>query len=132
MGLHNTDIQLCHKQVNIDASPVYPVLNIAQAIQILCYEIYQASCNSEDKNTLNEFPINQDLEYFYQAFEKVLNQSGFLDKDHSSQAMVSYRALFRRARPNKKELKQHLFFVVFHLNNKHLQKVLVLKPKKKN
>ena len=105
MGLHNSDIQQCHMQVNINASADYPVLNIAQAIQILCYEIFQSSSSIPRDTDKEIFPVNQELEYFYQQWESTLQESGFLQDSSSNQAMTIFRALFRRARPNKKELK---------------------------
>lgn len=106
MGLHNSDIQQCHMQVNIDANPVYPVLNIAQAIQILCYEIYQASVNNDQfDNTNDTYPLNKELESFYQHLEETLLNSQFIDGTQPGKAMENFRALYRRARPTSKELK---------------------------
>ena len=110
MGLHNTDIQQCHMQVNIDANPVYPVINIAQAIHILCYEIYQASINqikvdTHHDNNDNDYPLNKELESFYKHLEDTLTNSQFIDNSQPGKAMENFRALFRRARPTSKELK---------------------------
>lgn len=104
MGLHNSDIQQCHMQVNIDANPTYPVLNIAQAIQILCYEIYQAGGVGGVEKNEQDYPLHKELELFYQHLEETLNHSGFINQAHPGQAMEHLRALFRRSRPTKKEL----------------------------
>ena len=107
MGLHNDDIQQCHMQVNIDSHPAYPVLNISQALQIICYEIYQAELASQqqgDYQNNEQFPLHKELEGFYGHLENVLNKVDFLDPKRPGQAMQNFRALFRRARPNKKEL----------------------------
>ncbi len=106
MGLHNDDIQQCHMQVNIDSHPDYPVLNISQAIQIICYEIYQADLhhNPASFDETESFPLQNELEGFYIHLEKVLNAVDFLDPKRPGQAMQNLRALFRRARPNKKEM----------------------------
>ena len=103
MGLHNEDIQKCHKQLNIDASPIYPVLNISQAIQIVCYEIFKAGQQQFEVKT-ESYPLNNELERFYQHLEDSLKQSGFIKPSHPGQAMAHLRAMFRRARPNVKEL----------------------------
>lgn len=104
MGLHNTDIQQCHMQVNIDANPEYPVLNISQAIQILCYEIFQASGAGNIEHDESEYPLHRELELFYEHLEATLNDSGFINPAHPGQAMEHFRALYRKARPTKKEL----------------------------
>ena len=103
MGLHNEDIQKCHKQLNIDAADIYPVLNISQAIQIVCYEVFKAS-KVEFNQTEEEYPQNKELELFYQHLEESLTQSGFIKPSHPGQALSHLRALYRRARPTSKEL----------------------------
>jgi len=106
MGLHNSDIQQCHMQVNIDAHPEYPVLNIAQAIQILCYEIYQANIiETATEHKDDDYPLNKELESFYQHLEKTITESEFITPTQPGKAMENFRALFRRARPTSKELK---------------------------
>lgn len=114
MGLLNDDIQQCHLQVNIEANPDYPVLNIAQAIQILCYEIYQASiadaltgalADTLTNDSVEEYPLNKELESFYKHFEQTLKNSDFFDDNRPGMAMDNFRAMFRRARPTAKELK---------------------------
>ena len=38
-GLSNAELDLCHALVSIPANPDYPSLNLAQAVQILAYEL---------------------------------------------------------------------------------------------
>ncbi|MDH7453252.1 RNA methyltransferase [Luteimonas composti] len=38
-GLDNHELQLCHAAVHIPADPVYSSLNLAAAVQVLCYEL---------------------------------------------------------------------------------------------
>lgn len=95
-------------QVNIDSHPDYPVLNISQALQIICYEIYQAELATGTEKTIYEedeqFPLHNELEGFYGHLESILNSVNFLDPKRPGQAMQNFRALFRRARPTKKEM----------------------------
>ncbi|MHA7880829.1 MAG: RNA methyltransferase [Saccharospirillum sp.] len=107
MGLHNDDIQQCHAQVNIDANPEYPVLNLSQAVQLVCYEIFKAS-RADQRAPSSEseaYPLQRDLEHFYQHLDEALHDIGFLKPAHSGQTLDHLRALFRRARPTSKELK---------------------------
>ncbi|WP_407275649.1 RNA methyltransferase [Halothiobacillus sp. DCM-1] len=39
-GLSNEDLSWCHAIIEIPANPAYPVLNLAQAVQILSYELW--------------------------------------------------------------------------------------------
>jgi tRNA (cytidine32/uridine32-2'-O)-methyltransferase len=107
MGLHNDEIQQCHFQVNIPANPEYPVLNIASAIQILCYEMYR-SLDRQDATHVDgvgdDYPLVDDLNQFYTHLESTLNHVGFLKPQHQGQTMPRFQRLFRRARLEKKEL----------------------------
>lgn len=38
-GLSNDEMDLCHWQIRIDANPEYSSLNLASAVQIICYEM---------------------------------------------------------------------------------------------
>ncbi len=105
MGLFNEEIQQCHFQVNIDANPEYPVLNISQAVQLICYEIFKASNNQDIKYEIEEtYPLQSELQMFLQHLEKTAEQTGFLNKQHPGQTLEHLNALFRRARLTKKEL----------------------------
>jgi tRNA (cytidine32/uridine32-2'-O)-methyltransferase len=105
MGLHNDDLKLCHKHVIIDANPEYPVLNISQAVQILCYEIFKATKNTVAESDEAPYPANREIEHFFSFIESTLKQTGFINKAHPHQAMNHLRAFMRRARPTKGELK---------------------------
>lgn len=118
MGLHNDDIQRCQAQVNIDANPVYPVLNLSQAVQLLCYEVFKAasaqppsaadeepSAHEEPSADEEPYPLHADLDRFYDHLNQTLDDIGFLNPAHPGQALEHLRALFRRARPTAKELR---------------------------
>ena len=107
MGLHNDEIQQCHFQVNIPANPEYPVLNIASAIQILCYEMFR-SLERQNAPVVtdadDDYPLVDDLNQFYAHLESSLTHVGFLKPQHQGQTMPRFQRLFRRARLEKKEL----------------------------
>ncbi|WP_108124598.1 RNA methyltransferase [Saccharospirillum mangrovi] len=105
MGLHNDDIQRCHAQVNIDANPEYPVLNLSQAVQLLCYEVFKAARAERPTPVEEAYPLHADLERFYDHLGQALDDIGFLNPAHPGQALEHLRALFRRARPTAKELR---------------------------
>ncbi len=42
-GLTNEELQKCHFHVCIPANPEYSSLNLAMAVQILCYEVREAA-----------------------------------------------------------------------------------------
>ena len=40
-GLTNEELQKCHTHLVIPANPAYSSLNLAMAVQVVCYEIYR-------------------------------------------------------------------------------------------
>ncbi|MRI34855.1 tRNA (cytosine(32)/uridine(32)-2'-O)-methyltransferase TrmJ [Endozoicomonas sp. OPT23] len=108
MGLTNQELEKCHYHVSIDANPEYPVLNVASAIQILCYEIRKSSLRTDSKavneDEEQEYPLTRELEYFYEHLEETLNDIDFIIKTHPGLVMTRLRKLFNKARPDTKEL----------------------------
>lgn len=106
MGLHNDDIQQCHAQLNIDANPDYPVLNLSQAVQLVCYEVFKASQRQQQlPHVEEEYPLNEDLNRFYDHLAQTLDDIGFINTKAPGQALDHLKALYRRARPTAKELR---------------------------
>ena len=107
MGLTNEELEKCHFHVCIDANPDYPVLNVASAIQILCYELRKASVRFNQKDTppqTENYPLQEELELFYQHLEQTLMDIDFIIQQHPGRVMKRLRRLFNRARPESKEL----------------------------
>lgn len=113
VGLTNEELQKCHYHVGIPANPDYSSLNLAMSVQVLCYEIRMSMLNlesklleeSKDTNiTEAKFPINTDIERFYQHLEQTLLRTGFINNNHPGQIMGRLRRLFTRARIEQQEL----------------------------
>lgn len=108
MGLTNSELEKCHFHTSIDANPEYPVLNVASAIQILCYEIFKASLKESDtfpsEKPEQEYPLNRELELFYEHLETTLTDIDFIIQQHPGLVMTRLRRFFNRARPEVKEL----------------------------
>lgn len=112
-GLSNEELQLCHYHVCIPANPEYSSLNLAAAVQTLCYEVRMAGL--EQKGELEseeatrhaetaEYPKTDDLERFYQHLETTLQDTNFIIPNHPGMVMTKLRRLFNRARPETAEL----------------------------
>lgn len=102
-GLTNEELQLCQYHVCIPANPEYSSLNLAMAVQTLCYEIRMAALAGV-KETEEEYPLSDNMEGFYQHLEETLSQIGFIIKAHPGQVMTKLRRLYNRARPETIEL----------------------------
>ncbi len=110
-GIKNEDIQLANYRVTIPANPEYSSLNLASAVQTLCYEIYKNHLTSKNEKPLDisnidtrDFPSSEDLERFYVHFEKTYQNTGFIRKAHPGEIMQRVRNLYARAHLDKMEL----------------------------
>ena len=108
-GLTNDELQQCHFHVCIPANPDYSSLNLAAAVQTLCYEVRMAYLHvtrhpNADQETVNEYPLSEDLEGFYKHLEKTLLTTNFIVAKHPGMVMTKLRRLFNRARPESQEL----------------------------
>lgn len=104
-GLTNEELQQCHFHVCIPANPDYSSLNLAAAVQTLCYEIRMAYLNkTRIPQEESEYPLSEDLERFYVHLESTLSNVKFINENHPGIVMTRLRRLFNRARPEAQEL----------------------------
>lgn len=106
-GLTNKELQQCHFQINIPANPDYSSLNLAAAVQIICYELRIAFLQKEneiDEKATRLADVKQQ-EYFYQHLHDILNKIEFLKPIRSQQIMDRLRRLFSRSELDVNEVK---------------------------
>ncbi len=109
-GLSNEELQLCNYHVCIPANPEYSSLNLAMAVQTLCYEVRMSflETQSSEKKAVKEddtlYPSSKQMELFYEHLEQTLNKTDFIVKRHPGQVMTKLKRLFNRARPEEVEL----------------------------
>jgi len=105
-GLSNKELQQCHFQINIPANPDYSSLNLAAAVQIVCYELRMAFLH---ETKLEEKSIQladvREQEYFYRHLQDLLNKIEFLKPIRSQQIMDRLRRLFSRSELDINEVK---------------------------
>ena len=103
-GLSNDELQQCHFHVCIPANPEYSSLNLAAAVQTLCYEIRMASLYQQrEAEVVESYPLVDDLEAFYSHLEQTLQKTNFIKPQHPGMVMPKLRRLFNRARPDEQE-----------------------------
>jgi tRNA (cytidine32/uridine32-2'-O)-methyltransferase len=109
-GLSNEELQQCNFHVCIDANPEYSSLNLAAAVQTLCYEIrqhhiaLQRSPYIEREALENPYPLSKELEKFYVHFESTFAKAGFIRSKHPGVIMSKVRRMFTRTRLESQEL----------------------------
>lgn len=98
-GLTNEELERCHFLVQIPANPDYSSLNIAAAVQVLCYELRVAAELSQgEQSALNDEALADaaDVERMMVHLEKTLVHIEFLDPDNPKLLMRRLRRLFAR------------------------------------
>jgi len=109
-GLNNAELQRCQHHLQIDTHPDYPSLNLAMAVQVVSYELFQAVRRSPPEEPgrpgWDRPPATaRELEDFFQHFELILKHIDFLDPDNPRQSMPRLRRLFNRIQPDDMEIK---------------------------
>ena len=104
-GLTNRDLDLCQRLVTIPSHEEYGSLNLAQAVMIICYEIYLASHHNETDLRTCRLATSEELEGMYYHMEEALLRIGFLDQNNPKRIMAVLRRIFSRARLNPREVK---------------------------
>jgi tRNA (cytidine32/uridine32-2'-O)-methyltransferase len=103
-GLSNEELQQCHFHVCIPANPEYSSLNLAAAVQTLCYEVRMAHLGQEQHvEAPLPYPLVDDLEAFYSHLEQTLLKTNFIKPQHPGMVMAKLRRIFNRARPDEQE-----------------------------
>ena len=99
-GLTNDELQRCHVHLLIPANPEYPSLNLAMAVQIVCYELYQyALADSGDASSTawdREPATSAQLESLIEHWDEVLEELDYLDPDNPGKVLTRFRRLFTR------------------------------------
>lgn len=119
-GLSNDELQRCHYHIHIPSNPDYSSLNLAMAVQVMCYELrmrYLAGLeDSESSPHLEPMVAPGDpgwdvppatvgeVEGFFGHFEQVLVDVDFHRRDNPRHLMARMRRLFQRARMDQMEV----------------------------
>lgn len=119
-GLTNDELQRCNLHVTIPSNKDYGVLNVAAAVQVICYELRMASLGEQldasdthshrFQQPLPELPWDQppasqiEQQHLLEHLERLMLKSGFLDPTNPGQVSTRMKRLFLRARPDKMEV----------------------------
>lgn len=106
-GLTNDEMQRCHFLVHIPSDAHYNSLNLAQAVQILSYELRMASLADPPRvsRTLDYQPVDDSqMELLYEHLRQTLLDIRFLNPGQPKMLMSRLRRLFSRARPDQNEI----------------------------
>ena len=110
VGLSNAQMDLCHFLVHIPCHESYQSLNVAQAVQIMAYELFQIYREGGQVATAEVFPplkvfaTHQQLELFYIQLLEALKAIDFIKNNHHDVLMRKLRRLFHRASMTEEEV----------------------------
>ena len=134
-GLTNDELQLCHCHLQIPSSPVYGSLNLAMAVQVVCYELFQygeANAPELQADTGEALDVKsatevarriwdrppatqQQFEVMVDHLQRTLEKSGFIDPETPGHTLTRLRRLLARHQLDETEV-QILRGVLKHLN----------------
>ncbi len=108
-GMSNKEIELCNQVVMIPANEDYSSLNLASAVQILCYELMMASQQLSEhpvieRDEYERLATHDEMEGFYNHLIETMTQVGFYDPAHPKQLVRRIKRLFNRAQLEQTEL----------------------------
>ena len=128
-GLTNEELALANYHLTIPVNPEYGVLNVAQAIQVICYELRMAALEQNTQQTTivpddhmqlkqqqsmewdEPLVTQKQMEEFYPHLEKMLTEIEFLDPNNPRLLPLRLRRLFGRIQLDRMEY--HLLRGIF-------------------
>lgn len=102
-GLTNEEMLACQYLVHIPANPGYTSLNLAQAVQVVAYELFMTSNPAARKFRSEKAATIQDLEGLYGHLEQAAIDSEFFDPASNSKLPTRLRRLFSRVPDMERE-----------------------------
>ncbi len=102
-GLTTDELALCRWHATIPTSSEYGSLNLAQAVLIFCYELFQGSRDvvPEERRSV---ATAMEMESLYRHMERTLLGIGFLNPENPAHLMRSLRRIFARSAPDSREV----------------------------
>jgi tRNA (cytidine32/uridine32-2'-O)-methyltransferase len=111
VGLTNAELELCNALVHIPTDPDYSSLNVAAAVQVLCYELRLAQLDnaqplaSSSKKHRDDVPADSELmQGMYQHLYQTLEDVKFFGTHNPEVVMRRLKGLFNRAQTTVHEV----------------------------
>ena len=108
-GLSNEELDRCDRLLVIPTNPAHPSLNLAQAVLLVCYELWLASLEHDPRLPQPKRRAAQatpaQLQELFDDAERALDTIEFFKARNAPSVMRSLRAVLRRAGLNAREAK---------------------------
>ncbi len=108
-GLDNHHLSLCTHRVWLDANPLYPSLNLAQAIMVCAFTLRESlqgdiESSQPDESALSDYADPAVVAAMLEHWREGLEAIGYLDPANPKKLMPRLQALFARTRLHKEEI----------------------------
>jgi tRNA/rRNA methyltransferase len=102
-GLTNAQLRYCHALVTIPTAG-FSSLNLAQAVMILCYELFLAGSNPVDR-FVPRLANRCELDAMYEQLKQTFIKINFINQENPDHAMENIRRLFSRVGLRTRDVK---------------------------
>lgn len=106
-GLSNAELGLCRRWATIPVAPEFSSLNLAAAVQVMCYELRLAALDPGLPPAISgagQVASHEEVEGLVAHIERAAIGSGFLDPASPKRLIPRMRRLLARAVPEKEEI----------------------------
>jgi tRNA (cytidine32/uridine32-2'-O)-methyltransferase len=108
-GLSNDELDECQAMLRVPTDPTFSSLNLASAVQLVCYELRLVALRDKPVQTITDEASQlvgvDELEGLYEHFENALATIGYYDPQNPKRLMRRIRRLFSRTGLEDSELK---------------------------
>jgi tRNA/rRNA methyltransferase len=102
-GMTNAELSLCNLYVRIPSSESFSSLNLAHAVMVLCYELFQTSAATLERST--KMASSEQVEGMFAHMERTLLDIGFLETENPKRIMRTLRRLFGRSSLGERDVR---------------------------
>lgn len=107
-GLNNQELDLCNFLLKIPCNPQFSSLNIAAAVQVICYELFAAAGITAENRVgdQGDSPLAsaEQMEMFYEHLHQALIDIDFMQPERSRAIMRRLRRIYNRCQLDAKEV----------------------------
>lgn len=106
-GLSNDELGLCRRWATVPVAPDFSSLNLAAAVQVMCYELRLAALDPGSPPAISgagKVASHEEVEGLVAHIERAAIGSGFLDPASPKRLIPRMRRLLARAVPEKEEI----------------------------
>ena len=105
-GLTNEEIKLCDQHAIIPTDAEFASMNLAQAVAIMCHEIFEVACQPIGVKALSFRPADvESREQMFLHIENVLVDTGFIRTKNSLEMMRDVRRILNSASMDDRDVR---------------------------